>query len=72
MVPDWYSKVHFSITRGGKTQVLSTQPLVFYACVLKNAANPALAQKFIAFLQSPAGQKAFEENGYGKPKGGPV
>ncbi len=72
MVPDWYSKVHFSITRGGKTQVLSTQPLVFYACVLKNAANPALAQKFIAFLQSPAGQKAFRENGYGVPKGGPV
>jgi molybdate/tungstate transport system substrate-binding protein len=72
MVPDWYSKVHFSITRGGKAQVLSTQPLVFYACVLKNAANPALAQKFVAFLESPAGQKAFQANGYGVPKGGPV
>ncbi|HUC17163.1 MAG TPA: extracellular solute-binding protein [Acetobacteraceae bacterium] len=72
MVADWYSKVHFSVTKGGKTQVLSTQPLVFYACVPKTAANPALAQKFVTFLQSPAGQKAFRDNGYGAPKGGPV
>lgn len=72
MVPDWYSKVHFSITRGGKTEVLSTEPLVFYASVLKNAANPALARKFVDFLASAAGRKAFRENGYGVPKGGPV
>jgi molybdate/tungstate transport system substrate-binding protein len=68
----WYSTVHFSITRGGKTVVLSTQPLVFYAALIKGAANPTLGQKFVDFLQSPAGRKAFEENGYSEPKGGPV
>ena len=72
MDADWYGKVHFSITRGGKTVVLGTQPLVFYAAVITDGANSALARKFVDFLQSPAGQKAFEENGYGKPKGGSV
>ncbi|MGC9163525.1 MAG: extracellular solute-binding protein, partial [Thiomonas sp.] len=38
MIQDWYSKVHFSIKLpNGKTDNLSTQPLVFYAAVLKNA-----------------------------------
>ncbi len=68
----WYSTVHFPVTTRGKTVTLSTQPLVFYATVIKDGANPALAQKFVDFLESPAGQKAFEQNGYGKPKGGPV
>jgi molybdate/tungstate transport system substrate-binding protein len=72
MIADWYSKVHFSITHGGKTVVLSTQPLVFYAAVLKDAANPALGRKFVDFLESPAGRKAFHDNGYGEPKGGAV
>jgi molybdate/tungstate transport system substrate-binding protein len=67
----WYATVHFSL-RGpnGKTRVLSTQPLVFYAAVLKNTADPALAQKFVEFLLSPAIQRTLQDNGYGKPKGG--
>jgi len=72
MIADWYSKVHFTITGpDGKPHVLSTQPLIFYAAVLKTATNPTLAQKFVDFLQSPAGQKDFQDNGYGKPMGGP-
>ncbi len=72
MTADWYGKVHFTITGpDGKPHVLSTQPLIFYAAVLKTATNPTLAQKFVDFLQSPAGQKDFQDNGYGKPMGGP-
>jgi len=73
MEPSWYSKVHFSIRGpGGKQVLLSTEPLVFYAAVLENAANPGLARKFVEFLQSPAAQKAFAEKGYGRPMGGPI
>jgi tungstate/molybdate binding protein len=43
MVQKWYGKVHFTIKLpNGKTDTLSTQPLVFYAAVLKNAAHPKL------------------------------
>jgi molybdate/tungstate transport system substrate-binding protein len=69
----WYSGVHFSLPGpDGSKRKLGTQPLVFYAAVLKNAANPDLAEKFVRFLLSPAGQKALQENGYGKPKGGNI
>lgn len=71
MVADWYSKVRFAIRLpSGKEASLSTQPLVFYAAVLKNAPEPQLAEKFVQFLQSSEGQKTFEENGYAKAKGG--
>lgn len=62
----WYSKV--SLTLGGKT--LRPQPLVFYAAVLKDAASPALARKFVHYLTSPAGQAAFRAHGYSPPNGG--
>ena len=45
------------------------QPLVFYAAVLKNAQQPALAQRFVDFLRSPQGQRLLRHNGYGAPKG---
>ncbi len=71
MVAGWYSKAHFTITLpSGKEASLSTQPLVFYAAIMKNAPDPGLAAKFLRFLESAAGQKALQENGYAKPKGG--
>lgn len=69
----WYKTVQFSITlTSGKEATLSTQPLVFYAAVLKDSKQPALAEKFVQFLQSAEGQKLFKDNGYSPPKGGPI
>src|SRR5262249_52345883 len=69
----WYKNVQFSITLpGGKVATLNTQPLVFYAAVLKDSKQPALAEKFVQLLQSPEGQKLLEENGYSPPKGEPI
>ena len=73
MAEEWYSAVHFSLPgAGGKTATLSTQPLVFYAAVLRNAENPDAASKFLQFMLSPEGQKMLEGNGYGTPMGGPL
>src|ERR1700738_3877534 len=73
MEAQWYKNVQFSITLpGGKTVTLNTQPLVFYATVLKDSKQPALAAKFVQFMQSPEGQKLLEDNGYSPPKGGPI
>lgn len=62
----WYSKAALTL-EGGKTA--KVQPLVFYAAVLKNARHPKLAQQFIDYLLSPAGQKALADHGYSPPKG---
>lgn len=73
MAADWYNKVHFTIKLpSGKEAALSTQPLVFYAAVMKNAPDPELATKFLQFLQGPEGQKALREHGYAEPKGGKI
>jgi molybdate/tungstate transport system substrate-binding protein len=70
MSANWYDKVSFTIKdASGKDKTLHTQPLVFYAAVLNNAPNPEAAKRFVAFLQSPAGQKLLQQNGYDKPKG---
>jgi molybdate/tungstate transport system substrate-binding protein len=69
-VADWYSKVEFTIKLpSGKEATLKTQPLVFYAGVLKNAQQPDLGNKFVEFMLSPAGQKAFHDAGYAEAKG---
>jgi len=69
----WYKTVKFDITLpNGKVSTLNTQPLVFYATVLKDGKQQALAEKFVQFLRSPQGQKMLEDNGYSKPKGGPI
>lgn len=69
----WYKAVRFSIKLpSGKQATLSTQPLVFYAAVLKNSKQPALAGKFVQFLQSAEGRKMLEDNGYSPPMGGPI
>ncbi|MFG1480074.1 extracellular solute-binding protein [Xanthobacter sp. V4C-4] len=66
----WYDTVSFDLPgKDGKPQVVKPQPMVFYAAVLKNAPNPAGAAAFLAFLNSPEGQKLFSDNGYGPPKG---
>ncbi|MBK5437636.1 extracellular solute-binding protein [Pseudomonas sp. TH32] len=68
---DWYDTVSLQLPdKNGQMQTLKPQPLVFYAAVLKNAPNPQKAQAFVSYLQSPEGQKVFEANGYGQPKGG--
>ena len=49
----------------GRPEMLHPQPLVFYAAVLKNAAQPQLAQKFVAYLRSARGQSLLRAQGYG-------
>ncbi len=67
---DWYGRVHFRIVApDGKTQTLSTQPLVFYAAVLDNAPHPKAAREFVEFMRSPQGRKMFHDFGYSEPKG---
>ncbi len=73
MAAKWYKAVQISIKLpGGKQVTLGTQPLVFYAAVLKNSKRPALAGKFVQFLQSPEGRKMLADNGYSPPKGGTI
>ena len=69
----WYKTVQFSIKlASGKEATLNTQPLVFYATVLKDSKQPALAERFVQFLQSTEGQKMLADNGYSPPKGEPI
>ena len=70
MAAPWYSKAAITLALKGKRETLHTQPLVFYACIPHDAANPALAKKFISLLQSPAGQAMFAADGYNPPLGG--
>lgn len=71
MAKQWYDTVSFSIKDSkGRDQLLHTQPMVFYAAVLKNAPNGIeQGKKFVAFMKSAEGQKLFEKFGYAKPKG---
>jgi molybdate/tungstate transport system substrate-binding protein len=70
-VAKWYNTVSFKLQMpDGKEATLTTQPLVFYAAVLKDAQNPDLGRKFVQFLLSPEGQKALHDGGYAAPKGG--
>lgn len=71
MIEKWYSKAHFDIKLpNGKTDTLSTQPLVFYAAVLKNAPNPKAGAAFVKLMTSAEGQALFKQYGYSAPKGG--
>jgi molybdate/tungstate transport system substrate-binding protein len=66
----WYSKVQFDLTGPDKkTKTVKPAPLVFYAAKLKNAADPALADAFLAYLSSAEGQATFKTDGYDAPKG---
>ena len=72
MVADWYSRAAISLTVKGRRQTLHTQPLVFYACVPRNARNPEAGRAFVSLLQSRKGQELFARYGYNPPLGGPV
>lgn len=72
MVAPWYSHASLTLDVGGKPKVLHTQPLVFYACVPKDAPNPDAGKAFIAFMQSRTGQDLFARYGYNPPQGGAI
>lgn len=74
MAKQWYDTVSFSVKdSAGKDKVLHTQPLVYYAAVLKNAPHGAAAGKaFVDFMLSQPGQALFKQNGYAAPKGGSI
>ena len=65
----WYAKAGLTLTEKGKRITRHPNPLVFYAMVLKQAADPAAARAFVRFLASPAGQKIFRQYGYDPGKG---
>lgn len=71
MTKRWYDTVSFIIKDSkGQDRLLHTQPLVFYAAVLKNAPDGVeQGQKFVSFMQSDEGQKLFRAFGYAEPKG---
>ncbi|KGD72596.1 ABC transporter substrate-binding protein [Tatumella morbirosei] len=71
MEKQWYDTVSFTIKDSkGQDKVLHTQPLVYYAAVLKNAPNGvAQGEKFVDFMRSAQGQKLFHDSGYAEPKG---
>ncbi|MFK2901797.1 extracellular solute-binding protein [Dyella jejuensis] len=62
----WYDRASITLDNG---KALHVEPLVFYAAVLGNAQQPALARDFVAFLQSAQGQALFREHGYSPPRG---
>jgi molybdate/tungstate transport system substrate-binding protein len=68
----WYSKASLQVTMKGVTKTAHPGPLVFYASALANAADPAGAAAFVAFLESAEGQALFAKYGYGPGKGKPI
>lgn len=58
--------------KDGQSKVIHPSPLVFYAMVLKAAAHPKEAAKYVAFLSSPEGQALFKAYGYGPGMGGDI
>lgn len=69
MQASWYSRAHIALP-GGKS--LRVQPLVFYAAVLDNARQPALAKAFVDFLRGRQGRSTLQQYGYGPSRGGPL
>lgn len=68
----WYDTVSFQVKDSkGEEKTLHTQPMVYYAAVLKNAPNGTAAGKaFVDFMLSQPGQALLKQNGYAAPKGG--
>jgi molybdate/tungstate transport system substrate-binding protein len=52
-----------------KGKTIHPSPLVFYAMVLKAAADPKAAADYVSFLAGPDGQAIFKRYGYGPGKG---
>lgn len=72
LIKPWYSKAAVTLDVKGKTEVLHTQPLVFYACVPHGASNPAAGHAFVALMQGRTGQELFARYGYNPPQGGTI
>ncbi|HUA81478.1 MAG TPA: extracellular solute-binding protein [Dyella sp.] len=66
MQASWYDRASIALANG---KTLRVQPLVFYAGVLTNAKQPALARAFVNYLKSSEGQAMFREHGYSAPRG---
>ena len=67
-----YARATIHTTVHGKTETIHPQPLVFYAAVLKNAADPSAARAFVTFVRSPRGQAILHRFGYQSPLGPPI
>lgn len=67
-----YERATIRSTVHGKAETLHPQPLVFYAAVLKGAANRKAARAFVAFVLSPGGQHILRAFGYDPPLGSPL
>jgi molybdate/tungstate transport system substrate-binding protein len=67
-----YHQASLTLTVKGVTKTSHPSALVFYATVLNNAANPQAAAAFVAFLNSPQGQKILAQYGYDPGKGKPI
>jgi molybdate/tungstate transport system substrate-binding protein len=62
----WYAKASLHLADGKE---LKAQPLVFYAAVLSESRQPALAADFVHLLQASEGQAMLHERGYDPPHG---
>jgi molybdate/tungstate transport system substrate-binding protein len=70
MAAGWYARARMPVPGPhGTTVTVVPQPLEFYAVALTNAADPAMARRFVAFLSGARGQKLFAAYGYGPPSG---
>lgn len=71
MAKQWYDNVSFTLKDSqGQSKTLHTQPLVYYAAVLKNAPHGVeQGEKFVSFMRSAQGQKLLHDSGYAPPKG---
>lgn len=58
--------------KDGKSKIVHPSPLVFYAMVLKAAAQPKSAAKYVSFLTGQEGQALFKAYGYGPGLGGDI
>lgn len=58
-----------TVTLNGKT--LHPAPLIFYAAVMKDAAQPALARRFVEWLQGEAARAIFAKYDYDAADGAP-
>ena len=67
-----YERATIRTKMHGKMETIHPQPLVFYAAVLKNAADPEAARAFIAFARSPRGLAILRKFGYQRPLGRPL
>ena len=67
-----YERATIRTEMHGKIETIHPQPLLFYAAVLKNAADPSAARAFIAFARSPRGQAILRSFGYQPPLGRPL